>query len=217
MSKLKSLASLVRQYLPQANIGTYARITSIFRKSVEELRELRSLGFNDLVIGVESGDDDTLKMANKGYTSQDIVRECLKLEAAGINYYVIYLGGLAGRGKGEQNALRTAHIFNQLKPSHMYITSVAILPDSDMYQDVLSGAFRESTELERIKETLTLVRNIKNPIVLYGQSIANPVNFIADLPKDRTDLIRMLEDTIGSFTLEDESLLRRHRESLKAV
>lgn len=217
VSKLKALASLVRQYLPQANIGTYARITSIFRKSVEELRELRSLGFNDLVIGVESGDDDTLKMANKGYTSQDIVRECLKLEAADINYYVIYLGGLAGRGKGEQNALRTAHIFNQLKPSHMYITSVAILPDSDMYQDVLSGAFRESTELERIKETLTLVRNIKNPIVLYGQSIANPVNFIAELPKDRTDLIRMLEDTIGSFTLEDESLLRRHRESLKAV
>lgn len=115
------------------------------------------------------------------------------------------------------NASSTAKVFNQLNPSHLYMTSVAILPDSDMYQDVLSGAFHESTELERIQETLTLVRSLENPIVLYGQSIANPVNFIAELPKDRTELIHTLEETIDSFTNEDEFFLRRHRESLKAV
>lgn len=83
--KLKAIASLIRRYLPQVNIGTYARVSSLFRKSIEELKELRALGFNDLVIGIESGDDDTLKAVNKGYTAGDVVRECRKLEAAGIN------------------------------------------------------------------------------------------------------------------------------------
>ena len=42
--RLKEIGSLIKQYLPEASIGTYARITSITPKSVEELRELRAIG-----------------------------------------------------------------------------------------------------------------------------------------------------------------------------
>lgn len=73
--RLKKVGFLIKQYLPKINIGTYARITSIIPKSIEELKELRAIGYNDLVIGVESGDDEALKQMNKGYTSDDILRE----------------------------------------------------------------------------------------------------------------------------------------------
>lgn len=215
--RLKKIGGLIRQYLPKANIGTYARITSIIHKEVSELKELRDIGFNDLVIGMESGDDEVLRKMNKGYTAADVLRECRKLEQAGINYYMIYLGGLAGHGKGEQNAANTAAVLNQLHPSHMYMTSVAVLPDSLLYQDVQKGDFQEATELERIQETLFLVEHLKNPMILYGQSVANPVNFTARLPEQRAELISGLKRTIDTFTSEDEASLRQYREALRTV
>lgn len=215
--RLKNIGRIIKNYLPKANIGTYARITSIIPKSVDELKELREIGYNDLVIGIESGDDEVLKQMNKGYSSADILNECRKLERAGINYYVIYLGGLAGHGNGERNAANTAEILNQLNPSHMYMTSVAVLPDSELYQDVLAGTFQEATEKERIEETLILVEKLKNPIMLYGQSVANPVNFIAKLPEQREELIHGLKKTLNTFTARDERSLRSYRESLRTI
>lgn len=64
--------------MPEANIATYGRINDFYQKSVEDLRQLKELGFNDIVIGIESGDDEVLEAVNKGYTAEDIVRECKK-------------------------------------------------------------------------------------------------------------------------------------------
>lgn len=215
--RLKKIGNMIKSYLPKANIGTYARITSIMSKSIEELKELRAIGFNDLVIGIESGDDEALTFMNKGYSASDIVEQCLKLEQAGINYYVIFLGGLAGHGNGIRNARNTALVLNQLHPSHMYMTSVAVLPGTELYEDVSQGRFKEASELERILEILELIKSLKNPITLYGQSVANPVNFVAKLPEQKSSLIQKLEDTIAQFTDEDERSLRRYRESLRNV
>ncbi|KEA52544.1 hypothetical protein DT73_10540 [Mangrovibacter sp. MFB070] len=213
-AKLVDMAQLIRQYFPDINIGMYARVDSMYNKSVADLKQLKKEGINDLLIGIESGDDNVLTQMEKGYTSQDIVRECKKLELAGIAYRVIFLGGLAGKGNGERNARNTAAILNQLHPSHMYMTSVAVQPESLLYQDVLAGRFVEASEYERIEETLLLIQQLKNPLVLLGQSVANPVNFIARLPEDYEALVSMLEKTLTQFTQRDENALRTYREGL---
>ena len=212
--KLIDLAQLIRQYFPNINIGMYARVDSMYNKTVEDLKRLKAEGINDLVIGIESGDDEVLSQMDKGYSSADIVRECLKLEEAGIAYRVIFLGGLAGKGNGERNARNTAHVLNQLHPTHMYMTSVAVQMESALYQDVLDGRFTEASEYERIAETLSLIKQLQNPIVLLGQSVANPVNFIASLPEDYQELTSMLELTLRRFTDNDENSLREYRERL---
>ena len=213
-AKLIDLAQLIRQYFPNINIGMYARVDSMYNKTVENLKRLKAEGINDLVIGIESGDDEVLSQMDKGYSSADIVRECLKLEEAGIAYRVIFLGGLAGKGNGERNARNTAHVLNQLHPTHMYMTSVAVQMESALYQDVLDGRFTEASEYERIAETLSLIKQLQNPIVLLGQSVANPVNFIASLPEDYQELTSMLELTLRRFTDNDENSLREYRERL---
>ena len=58
------------------------------------------MGINGLSIGVESGDDETLALANKGYTAADILEQCRKLDEAGIEYYFVYMTGLAGKDGG---------------------------------------------------------------------------------------------------------------------
>ena len=36
-------------------------------KSLEELKELRALGYDGITIGVETGDDESLTFMNKGF------------------------------------------------------------------------------------------------------------------------------------------------------
>ena len=97
--KLKILATLIKIYLPEVqNIGCFARISDIKQKTIEQLMELRQLGYDRISIGTESGDDITLSQMNKGYSVMDIVEQCRKLENAGIEYNFTYLIGLAGKG-----------------------------------------------------------------------------------------------------------------------
>lgn len=116
-NRLLDLGLLIRKHLRHCeSIGMFSRISDIKPKSVEELRNLRHLGFDSISIGTESGDDNTLAMMNKGYTANDIIESCKKLEEANIRYNFVYLTGLAGKNKGEQNAINTANVFNQLPP-----------------------------------------------------------------------------------------------------
>lgn len=65
--KLKILATLIKIYLPEVqNIGCFARISDIKQKTIEQLMELRQLGYDRISIGTESGDDITLSQMNKG-------------------------------------------------------------------------------------------------------------------------------------------------------
>lgn len=117
---LKSRDLAVYDYLPECQtMAMFSSIRDIKNKKVKQLRILRSLGINGLSIGVESGDDSTLALANKGYTAKDIIEQCRKLDEAGIEYYFVYMTGLDGKGRGyikqlvtgmrkkQQNSIRT--------------------------------------------------------------------------------------------------------------
>ena len=94
---LKLRALTVRDYLIKCQtMAMFASIRDIKNKEVWQLKKLRAMGINGLSIGVESGDDETLALANKGYTSADILEQCRKLDEAGIEYYFVYMTGLAG-------------------------------------------------------------------------------------------------------------------------
>ena len=95
---LKLRALTVRDYLIKCQtMAMFASIRDIKNKEVWHLRKLRAMGINGLSIGVESGDAETLAFANKGYTSADILEQCRKLDEAGIEYYFVYMTGLAGK------------------------------------------------------------------------------------------------------------------------
>ena len=85
--KLKTLAKMVKEYYPfYKTIGCFARITDIMPKSLEDLKELRALGYDGITIGVETGDDESLTFMNKGFQSKDVLEQCRKLDEAGISY-----------------------------------------------------------------------------------------------------------------------------------
>ena len=67
--RLMPRLELVRKYLPELeHMYTQTRVSDLKNKTVEQLKQLCAIGVNEISLGVESGDDWTLKRINKGYT-----------------------------------------------------------------------------------------------------------------------------------------------------
>lgn len=203
--RLKELAMTVHDYLPRCRIGTFSRISDIKHKTVEQLKELRSYGFNGLSIGTETGDDMTLAEMNKGNTAQDTFEQCRKLEEAGIEYYIVYLTGLAGKGNGRRNALASAKLFSRLKPYIISVVSLTLFPGSELYGDVANGNYTVSPEHERLEELMTFIGNLENRTTLLADTVSNPVPINGFLPEDKNRILaelRKMRENIGEAELQ---------------
>ena len=216
VNRLTDIALLIRKYVGEGlpTIGCFARITDITKKSVDDLRQLHHLGFDFLTIGVESGDTDTLARVNKGYTAEDILEQCSKLDEAGIRYNFFYLVGLAGNGYGERNALRSAEIFNKLHPISIGFLSLTLFPESQLYQEIVEGQYEEATEYERIDEIICLIKHLTCNTHILARTVSNPIPFTGSLPTDRQQLIDDLSSVKERLS---EEQLRSYRDSIESV
>ena len=211
--RLEEIAELVRRYLPTVeSIGCFARVTDVGLKSGEELRRLRTLGYDGLTVGVETGDDRALAFMNKGCQARDIVEQAARLDEAGISYSFFYLAGISGAGRGAEGALRSAEIFNQTRPRRIGSSMLTVFPSSELYREIQAGNWKEESELEKLEELKTLVEHMSVPTRFETEGASNLVRGRGDLPEDRERLAGYLESLIAGA---DEEALRAYRLSLK--
>lgn len=211
--KLREIAYLSKQYLNRLKtIGCFARITDIMPKSIEELKQLRSCGYNGITIGVETGDDVALSFMNKGYTSADILQQCRKLDEAGLEYNFFYLTGIYGKGKSKQDVENTLKIFNQLNPKIVGASMLTVYPTSELYAEIQKGTWTEESETEKYEELKMLVQglDIKTHFAALGAS--NAIQLHGNLPTERKELIEEIDEFLSRY---GESELNRYRKNLK--
>lgn len=210
--KLSRIAELIHQYLPSVtSIGSFARITDVTAKSDAELSQLHDMGFDGLTIGIETGDDEALAFMNKGYTSADIITQCQRLDKADIHYSFFYLVSISGAGRGAIGAKITADICNQLHPIRIGANMLTIYPDSELYEEIKRGNWREEGEIEKYKEVRTLVENLTIPTIVAAMGASNVFQFEAELPKDKKALLSYLDKIITTVSEEE---LQRYRKNL---
>lgn len=211
--RLEKIAGLVRRYLPTVEtIGCFARVTDVGIKSDEDLRRLRSLGYDGLTVGVETGDEEALAFMNKGYRARDIVEQARRLDEAGISYSFFYLAGISGAGRGAEGALRTAEVFNQTHPKRVGASMLTVFPNSELYREIQAGNWKEEGELEKLGELKTLVERLEIPTRFETDGASNLIHVRGDLPRDREALTEYLERRIAGA---DEESLRAYRVNLK--
>ena len=212
---LKIRALLVRDYLIKCQtMAMFASIRDIKNKKVWQLKKLKTLGINGLSIGIESGDDTTLTSANKGYTAKDIIEQCHKLDEAGIEYYFVYMTGLAGKKNGHRNAINSAKIFNKLNPRFISIDSLTLFKDTELYKMSLKGEFFPASEKERLKELQIFIKHLQIRTHLFANSISNFYPMTAYLPRDREKVIHEIQTVIDTMR-EDE--MQNYRKNLKSL
>lgn len=212
---LKTRALLVHEYLKECQtMAMFASIGDIKNKSVKQLRKLKSFGINGLSIGTESGDNYTLQLANKGYTAKDIIDQCRKLDEAGVEYYFVYMTGLAGKGNGVQNAINSAKVFSKVNPRFISVDSLTLFEDTELYKMAERGAFIPATEKERIEELQVFIKSTQIKVHLFVNSKSNFYPTTAYLPRDREMVISELQNILETVSEEE---MQEYRDNLKTL
>ena len=212
---LKIRALIVRDYLIKCQtMAMFASIRDIKNKKVWQLRKLKAMGINGLSIGTESGDEKTLLLANKGYTPKDIMEQCRKLDEANIEYYFVYMTGLAGKGNGQRNAINSAKLFSKLNPRFISVDSLTLFEDTELYQMSQRGEFIPAGEKERLEELQTFLKHLQIRVHVFANTISNFYPITAYLPKERENAIGELQYILETVSEEE---MREYRKNLKSL
>lgn len=213
--RLLEITGLVHEYFPQTrSIGCFSRVTDVAMKSDEELAKLALAGFDGLTIGIESGYDEALAFMDKGYEAGDIVRECRRLDEAGISYAFFCLAGIAGKGHGIENAQATAAICNQTNPWLIGVNTLTVYKSSELYQEIEAGRWIEAGEVEKYEEIRELVRGLEIPTEFAMLGASNPVMIRGRLPEQREEIVGAIERVVRDV---GEERLRRYRTGLRGL
>lgn len=205
--KLKQYISVLRRHFPHfSRVSMQSRIDDIAGKSMEELRELCSLGLSHLYIGTENGHDAVLALMNKGYSSADAVQQLLRLDDAGITYTTFYIIGMGGKGMGIACAEATARMFNQVHPQRITTTGMTVFPHTPLAEMKRRQEFTEASEREKIEELQAFFKALTVDTVYDGIHYLNPLNYRFST-SDKEAKRRVLEDIADVLkTCTDEEL-----------
>ena len=213
--KLVPIFELINKYLPKIeDIYMAGRITDLKNKTVDELKKLKELGMREISLGVESGDDWTLDRIHKGYHAENILEQCHKLEEAGIDYWMTFLNGVAGRSHSYEHAVNSAKIFSQCKPMLVGTGGLTLFPGTPLLEEAQRGEFDPLTEKEMLEELKIFVENltVDCTFITHHTVAANLTgpNFL----KRKDKIIAALDREIRHGDMERMAAYRRNKRTL---
>lgn len=212
--RLMPRLELIRKYLPELeHMYTATRVSDLKNKSVDELRRLREVGLNEISLGVESGDDWTLQRINKGYSAQDILVQCHKLEEAGIAYWMTFLNGVAGREHSHEHAVNSALIFNQCKPMLVGTGGLTLFPGTPLLEEAQRGEFTPLTEQELMEELKTFLELLTCDCELNTHHTSSLYLSEPFLPRKK-QILDALQDAIDHADLDAMAARRANKRGL---
>lgn len=213
--KMAPILEMINRYLPKMKyIYTAGRVSDLNNKTVDELGKLKNLGMREISLGVESGDDWTLDRIHKGYHAEDILEQCHKLEEAGIEYWMTFLNGVAGRSRSYEHAVNSAKIFSQCKPMLVGTGGLTLFPGTPLLGEAQRGEFDPLSEKEMLQELKTFVENLNIDCIFIthhtvAANLTGP-NFLGR--KDK--IISALDYAIQHSDMDRLAALRRNKRTL---
>ncbi len=209
--RMQVIADLIRKYAPECQtITMYAAVRNMIKKSDADLTHLKEMGVNDLYVGMETALPDVLDYINKGNSAEELKTQLLRLNRLGIRHREMIMIGVAGKGRGVENALACAEFFNEIKPDMILINTMAPFPGTELYKEILEGKFELADEKEVLIEERTLLENLNLPGTYFWA--AHPMNYLmieGQLDQDKESMLATLDDEI--WNMEDAEYMKEFR------
>ena len=214
-NRLAPVFEMIRRYLPKMEyIYLAGRVSDLKNKTVDELKALKEMGMREISLGVESGDDWTLDRIRKGYHAEDILEQCHKLEDAGIDYWMTFLNGVAGKSHSHEHAVNSAKIFSQCKPMVVGTGGLTLFPGTPLLEEAQRGEFDPLSEKEMLEELKLFVENLNVDcsFITHHTVAANLTgpNFLSR--KDK--IVSALDYAIQRGDMDRMAALRRNKRTL---
>lgn len=206
-SKLLEILELLRKYFPDFEmVNMDATVTNIRLKSDEELRMLYGAGVRHLYLGIESGLDDVLAFMHKDHNLAEVYEAVRRLQEAGMVYDAHMMTGVAGKGRGLENAEHIAEFFNRTGPKRIVNFSMFLHDEAPLYQDILNGSFVPADELENLLEERRLLELLDAGELEYdGFHDFIKYRVRGRLPRDRDKMLASLETCIEKYKSEEQT------------
>ena len=157
---LKILEKINRVFKKVQRISVYALPGDVFSKSEEELKILREAGLSLIYVGIESGDDQILKMINKNETYDSTVSGLKKAREAGIKTSVMILNGLGGKKYYKQHAINSARLVNQVQPEYLSTLVLSFPFGESQYRNRFDGTYIPMSIVDLLKEMEVFVKHM---------------------------------------------------------
>jgi len=115
-------------FSPQ-RISLYGRTTSILKKSVAELKQLKKAGLSLIYWGLESGSDEVLKYVRKDCTREQMIEAAARLAAAEIEVSAMLMPGVGGLRLSDEHVAGSLELLHNIDIT--YLTLLSINPGDD--------------------------------------------------------------------------------------
>lgn len=211
--RLKEILLLIKQHLPQVTrVSSYCLPRNLGNKTVEQLQELKALGLSLLYVGCESGDDEVLKIVNKGESYQSSVIALNKIKQSGMKSSVMILNGLGGPELSKQHAINSARLMNETQPDYLSTLVVSFpLGEERFAQGFITQShqpYRQLNQQELFQEMDILLTTLElEKTIFRSDHASNYLVLKGTLGKDKQALLHKVRQALtqpGSVALRQE-------------
>ena len=203
---LKILVEIKKQLPWVTRVGIYANAKSLKMKTPQELKLLNDHGLGIAYMGLESGDDVTLKNINKGAAAEEMIQMGKKAREAGIKLSITVLLGIAGRERSQIHARETGRILSAIDPEYVGALSLMLIPGTPLFKDYVAGKFPLLEPDEMLRELRTIIENTAlSRGLFHANHASNYLPIKARLPKDKAATLSLIDKALsGRIRLKPE-------------
>jgi radical SAM superfamily enzyme YgiQ (UPF0313 family) len=207
--RLLSLLDDIKKHLPQVQrVGSYANAKSLAKKSLSELSALKNRGLYIIHMGLESGDDETLRAMNKWGSADEIIEQGQKVKAAGINLFVTVIIGLGGLSRSGIHAAKTGEALTRMNPPSVGALSLMPVEGTELYTRITSGDFQLLDPQQTLLELRIMLENTDlHPGIFYANHASNFLPLKVRFPHEKEAALARIEAALhGEIPLKPEWL-----------
>ena len=207
--RLMNILAEIEKQLPWVTrVGAYANCKSLKMKTFDELKALKAHGLGILYMGLETGDDVTLKKINKGATSEEMIQMGIKARAAEMKLSITVLLGIAGQKRSQIHARETGRVLSAIDPEYVGALTLMLIPGTPLYQDYADGKFlllKPDEMLNELKGMIAATELTRG--LFHANHASNYLPIKARLPKDKAKTLNLIDNALaGKIDLKPEFL-----------
>lgn len=192
-----------KQHKNLQRVSAYAHANDIMSKSDEDLLRIAKSGIKMVYLGIETGDNDLIKLINKKTTAENLIKAAHKLHNSGIILSGTIILGLAGNDLelSKKHALSTAKLINNMNPKinqTWYISALSLMlpPGTELETNVKRGTFTPLNQKDTLKELKIFLENISDDLhgcIFRSNHASNYLALKGVLAKDRNELVQKVK------------------------
>ncbi|MDO6686339.1 MULTISPECIES: radical SAM protein [unclassified Agarivorans] len=207
---LVSILDKIKTTFPEIeNISLYSGFNDFRRKSIVELKEIKSAGLDMAYTGLESGDPIVLQRIQKRMTREHAIEGMELAREANIKVLASFIFGLGGKERSKEHAINTTSLLNIIQPDAIAPMALAVQPGSELEREVAHGEFILPTPLQILEEEKYLLENLADFNCYYWGDHGNNISPMRGMfPGVRQPFLDKVNDNIAHNPVTKQNIIQ---------